>query len=184
MEFRHRGIQCFAPRIDDDGPLRAQLIQMQADGLADAPFDAVTHDGLAERARHGKADLRTRRLGFAHAESGEQGTREAGPVVVDPAEILGSEDADTFRETRDGYYLSSLTVSFLRPRARRRERTARPFLVSIRERNPCVFARWRLFGWKVRFGILVQVFSIGQRDAPGQIGLRSAAEGLKRKPAR
>jgi len=38
-------------------------------------------------------------------------------------------------------YLSELTVSFLRPRARRRANTARPFFVSIRERNPCVFAR-------------------------------------------
>lgn len=38
-------------------------------------------------------------------------------------------------------YLSELTVSFLRPRARRRDSTARPFFVSIRERNPCVFAR-------------------------------------------
>jgi hypothetical protein len=37
-------------------------------------------------------------------------------------------------------------VSFLRPRARRRARTARPFLVAIRLRNPCVFARWRLLG--------------------------------------
>jgi hypothetical protein len=37
-------------------------------------------------------------------------------------------------------------VSFLRPRARLRARTARPFLVAMRLRNPCVFARWRLFG--------------------------------------
>jgi hypothetical protein len=37
-------------------------------------------------------------------------------------------------------------VSFFRPRARRRASTARPFLVSMRLRNPCVFARWRLFG--------------------------------------
>ena len=43
-------------------------------------------------------------------------------------------------------YLSSLTVSFLRPAARRRASTARPFLVSMRLRKPCVFARWRLFG--------------------------------------
>ena len=41
---------------------------------------------------------------------------------------------------------SSLTVSFFRPAARRRARTFCPFFVSIRERNPCVFARFRLFG--------------------------------------
>jgi len=43
-------------------------------------------------------------------------------------------------------YLSELTVSFFRPRARRRDSTARPFLVSIRVRKPWVFARRRLFG--------------------------------------
>jgi hypothetical protein len=43
------------------------------------------------------------------------------------------------------------TVSRLRPLARRRFSTRRPFLVAIRVRNPCVFARWRRFGWKVRF---------------------------------
>jgi hypothetical protein len=91
-------------------------------------------------------------------------------VVINPSKVLGSEQANTFRKARDGYYLSSLTVSFLRPAARRRERTARPFLVSIRDRNPCVFARWRLFGWKVRFGILVQLFSIGHPGRTRQIG--------------
>jgi len=33
-------------------------------------------------------------------------------------------------------YLSELTVSFLRPRARLRESTARPFFVSMRLRKP------------------------------------------------
>jgi len=42
--------------------------------------------------------------------------------------------------------LSSLTVSLWRPRARRRASTARPFLVFMRARNPCVLARFRLFG--------------------------------------
>src|SRR5262245_6512185 len=43
-------------------------------------------------------------------------------------------------------YLSSLTVSFFLPRARRRASTARPFLVDMRVRKPCVLARLRLFG--------------------------------------
>jgi hypothetical protein len=38
-------------------------------------------------------------------------------------------------------YLSELTVSFLRPRARRLAKTARPFLVSMRLRKPWVLAR-------------------------------------------
>jgi len=44
------------------------------------------------------------------------------------------------------YYLSELTVSFFRPRARRRESTARPSWVFMRVRKPCVLARRRLFG--------------------------------------
>jgi hypothetical protein len=82
-------------------------------------------------------------------------------VVVDSAEILRSEQTNTFRETsiavaKDlGNYLSELTVSFLRPRARRREITARPSAVFIRVRKPCFLARFRLFGWKVRLGISI-----------------------------
>ena len=43
-------------------------------------------------------------------------------------------------------YRSSLTVSFLRPRARRRARTFLPSLLAIRSRNPCVFFRFLLCG--------------------------------------
>ena len=39
----------------------------------------------------------------------------------------------------------------LRPFARRRASTARPFFVLMRTRKPCVLFRWRLFGWNVRF---------------------------------
>lgn len=38
----------------------------------------------------------------------------------------------------------------MRPFARRRLRTARPFFVFIRERKPCVRLRRRLWGWNVR----------------------------------
>jgi len=141
MEFPHGGIQGLASGIDDNGPLGTQLIQVEADGLADAPLDSVTHHGLTHRARQGEADMRTGRLAFADAKCGEEGTRNADPLVINPSKILRSEDADTFREAWNEYYLSSLTVSFLRPAARRRERTARPFLVSMRERKPWVFAR-------------------------------------------
>src|SRR6266705_6504539 len=45
------------------------------------------------------------------------------------------------------------TETLLRPLARRREMTARPLLVFIRVRNPCVFERRRRLGWNVRFGM-------------------------------
>jgi hypothetical protein len=46
-----------------------------------------------------------------------------------------------------------LTDTRLRPLARRRDNTARPLLVFMRVRNPCVFERLRRFGWNVRFGM-------------------------------
>jgi hypothetical protein len=47
----------------------------------------------------------------------------------------------------------AFTATRLRPLARRRDSTARPLLVFMRERNPCVFERRRRLGWNVRFGI-------------------------------
>ena len=61
---------------------------MQTDGLSDASFDAVTHDGFAERAGSGESDMRSCGLRFTHTECGEERTRKAGPVVVDPAKVL------------------------------------------------------------------------------------------------
>ena len=72
MEFRDRSIECLAPRIDYDGPLWAQLIQMQADGLADTPLDAVADHGFAEGAGCGEADMRPIGLRFADAERREE----------------------------------------------------------------------------------------------------------------
>lgn len=48
------------------------------------------------------------------------------------------------------YHLLLLTVRRLRPFARRRLRTSRPFFVLIRTRKPWVRLRCRVFGWNVR----------------------------------
>jgi hypothetical protein len=51
--------------------------------------------------------------------------------------------------TRERPYLPllvSLTVRFFLPLARRRASTRRPFLVAMRERNPCLLARLRRLG--------------------------------------
>jgi len=121
------------------------LFEVQAHGLADAPPDAVSRHGFAQRPRRGKTNAGSAGLQFPDAKSREKRARESGPPIIDSAEIRGSQETNTFRKTRDGY-LSELTVSLWRPRARRRASTARPFLVSMRVRNPCVFARRRLFG--------------------------------------
>lgn len=156
LDLGKGGVECLPARIDHNRPLGTQPIQAHAQGLAHAPPDAVPDDGAAQRARRGKPDARAarraRKLGFAETEGCEQAARKPRAVVVDSAEILRPEQANAFRKclitvAKDvGDYLSELTVSFLRPRARRREITARPSAVFIRVRKPCVFARCRLFG--------------------------------------
>jgi hypothetical protein len=146
MQVRYRSVEGFAPWVDDDGPLWAQPIEVKADRFSDPPFDTVTHHGFAQGAGTGEADVRSIGIGFLDAECRKERAGESGTLVVNSAEILGTQEANTFRKTRYGDYPSLLTVNFLRPRARRRAKTARPFLVSMRERNPCVLARWRLFG--------------------------------------
>jgi hypothetical protein len=49
------------------------------------------------------------------------------------------------------------TVRRLRPLARRRFKTCRPFLVAMRTRNPCVLLRRRRFGWNVRLPFMIQL---------------------------
>ena len=74
-----------------------------------------------------------------------------GAVFVN-VQVIGSAadpfDAVEARHVQGGgvaaYFV--LTVRRLRPFARRRLRTSRPFLVLIRTRNPCVRFRWRVFG--------------------------------------
>jgi hypothetical protein len=58
--------------------------------------------------------------------------REASPITAAKGDCAGQ------------------TLTRARPLRRRAARTARPALVRMRSRNPCVFARRRLFGWNVR----------------------------------
>jgi hypothetical protein len=153
------GFEYLPARIDHNGPLGAQSVQANAQGFAHAAPDAIPGHGVAEGARSREPDPRSAWL--SEAEGREESTRDARSVVVDSAKILRPEQTNTFRETsiavaKDlGNYLSELTVSFLRPRARRREITARPSAVFILVRKPCFLARLRLFGWKVRLGISI-----------------------------
>ena len=85
-------------------------------------------------------------LRFKQTEGGKQGTRVARPLIVYSSEIARSQQPDTFWKAWYSGYLSELTDSFLRPIARRRDKTAWPSAVFMRLRNPCVLARRRLFG--------------------------------------
>jgi hypothetical protein len=69
-----------------------------------------------------------------------------GPVTLSPWHSI--RKATTQRAERP--QRSSATVRRLRPFARPRASTIRPFFVAIRTRKPCAFARRRVFGWNVR----------------------------------
>src|ERR1017187_5099642 len=64
---------------------------MQAHGFAHTPPDPVAHHRLAERARRGETDSRTVGLRLPHAERRKEGARKTGPLIVDSAEIRGSQ---------------------------------------------------------------------------------------------
>ena len=120
--------------------------QFEPDGFAHAAFDAIARHGLAESFGRGEADARSVGGEFRKTESGEKRTGVAGPPVVYSSEIARSQQPDTFGKAWYSGYLSELTLSFLRPIARRRERTAWPSAVFMRVRKPCVLTRRRLFG--------------------------------------
>jgi hypothetical protein len=101
VKFRHRSVVRLAPRIDDNGPLRAQQIEMQTNGLSHSPFDAIAYNGFTERSRHGESDTRTVAGGFADTKSSEERPTMAGTLVINSSEILRSQQTDTFRKTRD-----------------------------------------------------------------------------------
>jgi hypothetical protein len=122
------------------------LRQLEPDGFAHTAFDTVASNRFAKRFGRREADARSAGRQFGKAESGEQGTVVTFTPVVNSSEIARSQQPDTFGKAWYSGYLSELTVSFLRPVARRREMTAWPSAVFMRVRNPCVFTRRRLFG--------------------------------------
>jgi hypothetical protein len=90
------------------------MLEVQADRLADTPPDAVARHRFADRARQREADAGPAGIRLTHAESRKEGPGKPGTLVIDSAEIRGSQQTNTFRkalrEGRDAY-LSELTVS-------------------------------------------------------------------------
>ena len=75
---------------------------MAADGFPEPPLDPVTDDGFADRARDGETDAGPAGLRLADAERRKQRAGETGTFVINPSEILRSQQTDTFRKTGDG----------------------------------------------------------------------------------
>ena len=92
--------------------------------------------------RDGKANVRSIRLRFADAKSSEERAGVASALVVNPSEVFGNAADEHVSEIQRwaSYLGADSEVSSVRE-PRRRARTARPLLVSMRERKPWVFAR-------------------------------------------
>ncbi len=101
FQFRKGGFDRLAPGIDDNRPLWTQMLEMETYGFAHTSPDAVAHHGFSDRARERKPDPRPARLCFSNAKGGKQRSRKTGTPIVDSAEIRGSQQTNTFRETRD-----------------------------------------------------------------------------------
>jgi len=102
LQLRRRSIEGLASRIDDDGPLRVQPIQVKADGLPEAPPDTIAHHGMAERTGHSKADSRPIGLRFKDAKGRKKRAGVTRSLVINSSEIFRSQQTDTFRKTSDG----------------------------------------------------------------------------------
>ncbi|SRR5579883_530824 len=74
---------------------------MQSNGLPHPSPDAISHHGLTERAGYGEPDPRTVLLRLPDHECGEQRAREFRARVVNPSEVFGSKQTNTFRKTSD-----------------------------------------------------------------------------------
>ena len=71
-------------------------------GFAHSPTDAISHHGLADGAGQSEADMGTIRLRLADAKGRKERVRITLTLIVNPSEVFGSQQADTFRKTSDG----------------------------------------------------------------------------------
>ena len=69
-------------------------------------------------------------------------------------------------------------VSLWRPLRRRLFTISRPARVDIRERKPCFLARFRTFGWYVRFIHLLRIKWVTNNACPAEIARVSKWDAL------
>ena len=78
--------------------------------------------------------------------------------------------------------MEGYAVRALRPLARRAETMARPARVRIRVRKPCLWARRRLLGWKVRLPLATVLTPCSSRPRTSPVGSSTAPKGRRRLP--
>ena len=129
------GVEILALRNDDDVEPRRYLISTKY--LSNQSFSSVS----LNRAAHfpGRRDTQPPDAPLVgQHEDGAVAAVESNALFVDLLEFRPTTDVFGWTESQS---YSLLTVRRLRPFARRRFSTRRPFFVLMRTRNPCVFAR-------------------------------------------
>ena len=110
--------------------------------LSNQSFSSISLNGSAEFFRRRDAQTSDRPV-VGQDEHGREAPVDSYAAFIDFLKLGAA--ADVFGWTESQSY-SLLTVRRLRPLARRRFSTRRPFFVLMRTRNPCVLARCRVFG--------------------------------------
>ena len=87
----------------------------------------------------------------AWSATGRQCTTSVPRPARTPLRIVSAKSSDRRIRRAAGSTRNDQADSSSRPLRRRAARIARPARVRMRSRKPCVLARRRLFGWKVRF---------------------------------
>ncbi len=149
----------------DDHVDRRQSRLMQPERLTDDPADPITfHRVAGELDRDREAEPRMAKV-IGPQPRGEAALMDAPPARAQRLELarlaqsrprrqpesgprrrVGIGGSDRVSRRWAGSRRERYGISFLRPLARRRASTLRPFLVAMRARKPCVFLRRTLLG--------------------------------------
>jgi hypothetical protein len=129
------GVEIFALRNDDDVESLRDLVPTKY--LSNQSFSFVSLHRAADFSRRRNPEPSHARVPWQDEHRAVAAMEANAPLVY---LLEFSPAADMFGWTEPQSY-SLLTVRRLRPFARRRFNTRRPFFVLMRTRNPCVFAR-------------------------------------------
>jgi hypothetical protein len=139
---------------------RRQCMLVQPKGFASQAFDAIACHGCAEGASRNRQPQP--RMTFIIGQNRQTEKRVAQSLAALPKGTkfgrlmqslarLERQPLGQCRRSLESPDLKRQGQSSLRPFARRRASNARPLLVAMRARKPCVRARCKLLGLKVRF---------------------------------
>ncbi len=141
VKFGQAGVEQLALGNDDDVEPCRDLVATE--NLSNQSFSTIPLDRATELLRGGDAQPPVRGL-IGQDEQRAVAAVDANALSV--YELVFRTPTDPLLGPQPRHAYSLLTVSRLRPFARRRLRTSRPFFVLMRTRNPWVRLRCRVLG--------------------------------------